>query len=146
MYHYYSRRFYFGFAIGFLLYFQVFFLSSAMSFRADTSRATSLPSALEHALAAEDEIVVGGFASSMIPCNIHEVSDRFHDYDEPDNGSNSLFHQQECLEGIQNLRPTALDSDTQKRISLPEKFLRGVFQSPSAVVNSKTRQYRSDRF
>jgi len=111
MYHYCPGRFYFRFAIGILLYFQVFFLSSAMSFRADTSRATSLPSALEHALDAEDETVVGGFALSMIPCNIHEDFDPSHDHDEPANSSNSFSHQQECFEGIPNLRPTALDSE-----------------------------------
>ena len=82
-----------------------------MSFRADASGTTSLPSALEHALASGNEIVVGGLASSMIPCNIHEVSERFHESDGLDNGTNSIPHQQECLEGIQMLRPTAPDSD-----------------------------------
>ena len=111
MYHHHSRRLHFRFAIGILLYLQVFFLQPAMSLRADASRATSLPSALEHTLAADGEIPEGGSALVVGSCNIQQVSDPLHGSEELDNGFNSLLNQQECLEGTHVLRATALDSD-----------------------------------
>ena len=82
-----------------------------MSLRADASRATSLHSALGHSLNADEEILEGGSALSPGSCHMQHVSNPLHGSEELDRGIHDLVKQQECLEGTQPCRATALDSD-----------------------------------